>query len=293
MNHYAIEAVQPGDSRHLADLAARLAEHVPSRRRLCVHRCATGAWPVHAGIGAGLIDDYLLLFVDRGAMAYAAAGERFACRSGGVLLVGSGVRVIPEYDPAAPPSVIAVHFGLYEGSAALGDRLEPRRRQLAHSAQVVVHRRAMAARRRALFARLAAAHHEGCDGEASSLLHLILCSLAIAGGNAGAIAVDDRIERVRAQLELHPVQRRSVDELAQMAGLSRNYFVRLFTAHCGSSPKAYQLAARMRFAHLLLERPGSSVGAVARALLYPDAFAFSKQFRLHHGHPPSQVCKRT
>ena len=85
---------------------------------------------------------------------------------------------------------------------------------------------------------------------------------------------------------LHPVRLPFIDEMAEIAGLSRNYFVQLFTSQAGKPPKlsGWRACALRYFRAFRCQ-----CAASCEDLLFPDPFAFSKQFRQFHGYPPSQV----
>ena len=76
--------------------------------------------------------------------------------------------------------------------------------------------------------------------------------------------------------------------LARESGLSYERFRKVFTAATGEAPGAYRIRQRIDRARTLLLDPQAQVAAVAEALGYPSAFAFSAQFRAVVGVPPSQ-----
>lgn len=103
------------------------------------------------------------------------------------------------------------------------------------------------------------------------------------------IAHGDRaVLRVRDILEEDSLARRTIPELAAIAGLSEAHFSRRFKAVTGISPKAYQVRLRMRQARQWLAT-GASVKEVAARLGYADQFVFSRQFSGVFGVPPSRI----
>jgi len=80
----------------------------------------------------------------------------------------------------------------------------------------------------------------------------------------------------------------SVPALAQMTGLSRAHFTRVFAAHFGSSPGDYVLDQRMRSAARLLESSELPIKAVASASGFRDANYFAKAFRRTFGVSPTE-----
>jgi AraC-like DNA-binding protein len=86
-----------------------------------------------------------------------------------------------------------------------------------------------------------------------------------------------------------PARRWTVADLAATAGLSRAAFAARFAGLVGQPPLAYLTDWRMTLAaDLLREEPGTTVAAVARAVGYQDAFAFSVAFKRAKGVSPSR-----
>jgi AraC family transcriptional regulator len=76
-------------------------------------------------------------------------------------------------------------------------------------------------------------------------------------------------------------------ELAALARLSEDHFVRAFKAAVGQTPHQYVLARRIAHAQRLLERGGLPVAAVARAAGFAGASHFAASFRRLVGTSPS------
>ncbi len=77
-----------------------------------------------------------------------------------------------------------------------------------------------------------------------------------------------------------------VEELAAVAGLSRFYFTRLFTARYGSSPTAWLVDLRVREAAQMLRRTALPIKEVAARCGFGDAGYFGKVFQARTGQPP-------
>lgn len=88
------------------------------------------------------------------------------------------------------------------------------------------------------------------------------------------------------RLESELDYRWTLDELAKVAGRSKQHFGAEFKKHFGAAPIAHLLEARLRFAaHLLADR-NRRVEAVARESGFADAFYFSRAFRRQFGMSP-------
>jgi AraC family transcriptional regulator, regulatory protein of adaptative response / methylphosphotriester-DNA alkyltransferase methyltransferase len=80
----------------------------------------------------------------------------------------------------------------------------------------------------------------------------------------------------------------SLAAVAHSIATSRRQLQRVF-AEQGTSFRAELQRVRMAHAAELLRQQALPVAAVARAVGYRQAAQFSKAFRRHHGHPPSEA----
>jgi AraC-like DNA-binding protein len=85
----------------------------------------------------------------------------------------------------------------------------------------------------------------------------------------------------------------SVEELAREAGLSRSVFSERFVQKVGVPPMQYLIEWRMALAKAMLQRDAPPLEAVAAAIGYQSASAFSTAFRREVGSPPSQFARTT
>jgi AraC family transcriptional regulator, regulatory protein of adaptative response / methylphosphotriester-DNA alkyltransferase methyltransferase len=93
---------------------------------------------------------------------------------------------------------------------------------------------------------------------------------------------------------LSSISREFADESLSLAAVahsiatSRRQLQRVFAEH-GTSFRTELQRVRMAHAAQLLRQEALPVAAVARAVGYRQAAQFSKAFRRHHGHPPSEA----
>jgi transcriptional regulator GlxA family with amidase domain len=80
----------------------------------------------------------------------------------------------------------------------------------------------------------------------------------------------------------------SLAAVAHRIATSRRQLQRVF-AEQGTSFRRELQRVRMAHAAALLRQQALPVAAVARAVGYRQAAQFSKAFRRHHGHPPSEA----
>jgi AraC-like DNA-binding protein len=85
----------------------------------------------------------------------------------------------------------------------------------------------------------------------------------------------------------------SVEELAREAGLSRSAFSERFGQKVGVPPMQYLIEWRMALAKAMLQRDTHPLEAVAAAVGYQSASAFSTAFRREVGSPPSHFARST
>src|SRR5580704_8579999 len=100
---------------------------------------------------------------------------------------------------------------------------------------------------------------------------------------------DDPLERAMSHLEAHAAEALSVDELADVAGLSAYHFVRQFSARFGQSPMAFVRARRLGLAARRLggEAPVSLVN-LAFDVGFESQEGFTRAFKRAFGVSPGR-----
>ncbi|MFD0960077.1 helix-turn-helix transcriptional regulator [Paenibacillus chungangensis] len=88
-------------------------------------------------------------------------------------------------------------------------------------------------------------------------------------------------------IELHATEGLTVEQLAAMAGMNRNYFSSAFSRHMGQSPLKVMTAIRMRKAAELLKGTDASITEIAYSLGYGNPFAFTRAFTRHYEQSPT------
>jgi len=102
-------------------------------------------------------------------------------------------------------------------------------------------------------------------------------------------AVDLALDDVMRAIQMEPGKRRTVDELAAQARLSRAQFVRRFRAASGLAPARFMVQARLERARQLIAETDMTLSQIAQVLGYDDVYFFSRQFKQYAGHPPSAL----
>ena len=110
-------------------------------------------------------------------------------------------------------------------------------------------------------------------------------------GWLGALA-DARISRALKTIHDEPFRRRTVAELAGIAGMSRSSFADRFASLIGAAPLHYQTRWKLLLANEMLKRPDTRVSDVARRIGYDSDAAFSRAFKRWTGESPHRYLLR-
>ncbi len=101
-----------------------------------------------------------------------------------------------------------------------------------------------------------------------------------------------RINRVIDYIADHPEKELSVEELATLSCFSHYHFHRIFKALVGESVGTYQRRIRVeKSAYMLRFNPSRSITDIALSLGFNSSSAFTRAFKRHFGHSPSQERK--
>lgn len=101
---------------------------------------------------------------------------------------------------------------------------------------------------------------------------------------------DPKIQQVLSYINEHLSEELSVEQLADLAYLSKYHFMRLFKAQTGSTVHAYVRQKRLLHAARLI-REGTSVGKAAADSGFGDYSAFHRAFRENFGISPGSLKK--
>lgn len=108
------------------------------------------------------------------------------------------------------------------------------------------------------------------------------------------MAVDyrDRLQRVLGAIHAQTARDWSLDDLADVAALSRFHFHRVFTAMSGETPAEALRRIRLNAAAHALVQGVAPVAFVARSVGYGDPVAFTRAFRAAYGLTPGAFRRR-
>ena len=122
----------------------------------------------------------------------------------------------------------------------------------------------------------------------AAVLSLVAGALArLPEGVLSLHVVDERIERVLAAMRANMKTPLTNGELADIAGMTTNAFVRRFREAVGESPQRCYTRKRIEMACVLLHLSGRSVDQIAEETGFCDRYHFSHVFRKLRGMGPS------
>ena len=101
-------------------------------------------------------------------------------------------------------------------------------------------------------------------------------------------AIPPGLMRVRHHLDFEFHRIPPLEELAEIAAISKSHLCHRFRELFGSSISEYVVRKRMSAAQRMLYNPDVRCGEIAEAVGYPDIYQFSKQFKKTFGVSPTQ-----
>ncbi|TPV97108.1 MAG: helix-turn-helix transcriptional regulator [Myxococcales bacterium FL481] len=105
---------------------------------------------------------------------------------------------------------------------------------------------------------------------------------------SGQLHPDRRVQWARAYLEHHCCRTVSVPELARVAHMSREHFIRAFKRSYGLTPHQFQMRERISQARRLLECTDLSTTQVSLEVGFSSLGSFGSLFKRYLGHAPGR-----
>ena len=106
--------------------------------------------------------------------------------------------------------------------------------------------------------------------------------------NSGLKQEPDIIDQITEKIRSNLAYWWTVEELADLCGLSCDQFRRKFIRRTGLLPKAYIEQAKLRMAAAMISNDKEKLSLIAEKLGYQDFFHFSRRFKKLFGIPPSE-----
>lgn len=238
--------------------------------RLCCFVAAGAGAPIHRNRAA-----HGLVFCTRGAEIYRfEGGEALEVREGDVLYLPRGCSYAVEEVSAA--ECYAINFDISKQESAKPFVLHPKARGELQNAFSKAER-------------LWRGKQPGYRMRCMELLYHLLCRLqeeyrAAYVPQSKRALIAPAIARIHGGEESEPL---SVAALAEVCGITPEYFRAIFRQCYGESPRRYINALRLSHARELIESGMYSVSEAAVRCGFVDQSHFSREFKRHFGVPPS------
>jgi AraC-like DNA-binding protein len=229
------------------------------------------------------LEDFDLWYVMAGAGEMLLEGRKFSIVANRCFVLWPEARPDTSHDPRRPLRVFAVHF----------DLLDARGRAMRRCGAMPPVDVSDPGFFDALARRCDMDWREGNeDGERRAKLSLAQMLLHLAAPPAPtrgrSVASDEAVAMLVRRVREDPGQRRSVQEMADEAGISRSQLARRFIRATGLSPEAFLIQARVERARHLLSETQLPLAAIAQSLGYCDAYYFCRQFKSVTGQTPGR-----
>ena len=128
--------------------------------------------------------------------------------------------------------------------------------------------------------------------EISHCVSSMLTKLSTCGDHSVIYPKQDlAIQQAISHLKQHFDQPLNLDELTKSLGLSKYYFIKLFTRHTGVTPYQYLIMHRIIKAKQMLRTTDHKIAEIGRAVGFPDESNFCRTFGRLIGMPPSHYRK--
>lgn len=226
--------------------------------------------------------DYQLIYIKSGKMEFHTYGQKMLLSDGNVFFFRPGT---PQYYHigGVPTSFFWIHFTgstveeilapLPDGCIKTGEFSQFERFCKAFYADSRISDR------------YTALHYEG------ELLCLFAALIQRCSNNAPQNQQYKKIDTALLAMNQSPVTRLSNAQLAQLCGLNKHYFIRLFKSATGMAPQQYYAELAIDRAKSLLEDTDFFVSQIASLCGFEDCFYFSRLFKKHTGMSPAAYRK--
>ena len=227
-----------------------------------------------------VLDEQLVYLPVQGACGWRCGDEELVLRTGDLLWMPPGRRYSTwQADPSTDLGLYHFRFRVWRG-----------RRELLPAAPVVQRScgdlRGLCDR----WLRDQRRRDAGADARVMAFVFLLASEVRARSADRdepGRLTVEQR-RRLEDHVRDRPRRRFDSADLAELLGLGRVHFTRLFRRSYGRPPRTWLKEQRLEAARVLLRTTGLKVGAVAERLGWNSAQLFSRQYRERFGVSPVQ-----
>jgi len=229
-------------------------------------------------------DDYLLMYCIEGQGEIVAGDYKVALTAGDLIIVPPGIPHTYAANPDKPWSIFWCHF---RGSNA---------RAFYHYLALTVDSPcieglndvALQSNFRSLISIASTGYSLPVFIHAANQLRQLLTFIERLKRRGKNLAASHSLEKVRAFMRESTHRNVSLEELAEISGLSKYHFNRKYKALTGYAPMQHFIHMKVEQACLLLDSTALNIAEIAFQLGYDDPLYFSRVFRKVTGLAPSQ-----
>lgn len=135
---------------------------------------------------------------------------------------------------------------------------------------------------------LAGSHALGLLGYGFLFLDQLICASARRSGDSSQRLRDFYVKEAVTYIEQNYQGEISVEELADVCGLNRSYFGKIFKESMGESPQHFLIHYRMAKAAQLLKESTLPIRQIGAMVSYPNQLHFSRAFKTVYGVSPRE-----
>ncbi|WP_413639353.1 AraC family transcriptional regulator [Marinobacter sp.] len=226
--------------------------------------------------------DNLLIYCTEGQAFLNVAGEPLTVNAGDLLLLPAGAS---HRYTAAPDNPWTIHWVHYTGPLAeefrnyMGIDGSNHVRHLGRQPRLLVDFNGLLSVRQTGFRARGLIH-------ASNRLRQLLAAVPLNADETG-LAQQAELETIHNYMREHLEERLTLQQLAELSGLSPAHFATRYRAQTGTSPIQHFLHLKVERACQLLDTTSQSFADISRQLGYDDAYYFSRLFKKVMGKSPS------
>jgi len=226
--------------------------------------------------------DNLLIYCTDGKAFLNVAGEPHTVAAGDLLLLPAGAGHRYTADPENPWTIHWVHYAgplAGEFGQYMGFDDSTRIRHLGRQPRLLVDFNGLLSVRQTGFRTRGLIH-------ASNRLRQLLAAVPI-NADENSQARQAELDSLHAFMREHLEERLTLNQLAELSGLSPAHFATRYREQTGTSPIQHFLHLKIERACELLDTSSQSFADISRQLGYDDAYYFSRLFKKVMGKSPS------
>ena len=260
-------------------------ERTPVQKALPFHVCSCGR--IYSAdryfVNRDGREDYLLLLTTEGQGRVFFRGESCILEAGTAVLINC--REYHEYS-CAPGNIWNFYYTHFDGKSMesfqqLVERLNPVKLSDPRTAENMLEE---------IYTRSI----QSVEADYYRQSHLLsgLLTEMICGQAPEHPVVRREITRLAEYIRIHFAEELHLDELAERAGYSRFYLIRLFQQQFGVSPYRYLNRCRIRHSEFLLRSTDRTVAQIGESVGYSSPELFIRHFRALHGMTPGEFRRK-